>query len=126
MLAVTGAEALYADRGHFGAPPIRLGWFAVALPALMTQLPRPGGSIQHDPNKASNPFFLMAPHWTLYPLLILATMATIIASQAAISGWFSVARQAVQLGFLPRLNIRILRDGGTLYVPIVNWGLCIG
>jgi KUP system potassium uptake protein len=127
VLAVTGAEALYADRGHFGAAPIRLGWFAVALPALMLNYLGQAAMIQHDPSKASNPFFLMAPHWGLYPLLILATAATIIASQAAISGSFSVARQAVQLGFLPRISIlHPSKMEGQIYVPIVNWGLCIG
>jgi KUP system potassium uptake protein len=127
VLAVTGAEALYADRGHFGAAPIRLGWFAVAFPALMLNYLGQAVLIQHDPSAASNPFFLMTPHWTLYPLLILATAATIIASQAAISGSFSVARQAVQLGFLPRLTIRHPSEmEGQIYVPIVNWALCIG
>ncbi len=100
VLAVTGAEALYADRGHFGAAPIRLGWFALALPALMLNYLGQGVLIRHDPSTASNPFFLMVPHWAQYPMLFLATAATIIASQAAISGSFSVARQAVQLGFL--------------------------
>ncbi len=127
VLAVTGAEALYADRGHFGAAPIRLGWFAVALPALVLNYLGQGVAIHDDPSKASNPFFLMAPHWALYPLLILATAATIIASQAAIAGSFSVARQAVQLGFLPRLTIRHPSTmEGQIYVPIVNWALCIG
>jgi KUP system potassium uptake protein len=127
VLAVTGAEALYADRGHFGAAPIRLGWFAVALPALMLNYLGQGVLILHDPSTARNPFYLMAPDWAQYPLLFLATAATIIASQAAISGSFSVARQAVQLGFLPRLAIRHpSKLEGQIYVPIVNWGLCIG
>ena len=127
VLAVTGAEALYADRGHFGAAPIRLGWFAVALPALMLNYLGQGVLILHDPSTARNPFYLMAPGWAQYPLLFLATAATIIASQAAISGSFSVARQAVQLGFLPRLAIRHpSKLEGQIYVPIVNWGLCIG
>jgi KUP system potassium uptake protein len=127
VLAVTGAEALYADRGHFGAPPIRLGWFAVALPALTLNYLGQGVLILHKPSAARNPFFLMGPHWAQYPLLFLATAATIIASQAAISGSFSVARQAVQLGFLPRLKIRHTSTlEGQIYVPIVNWGLCIG
>jgi KUP system potassium uptake protein len=127
VLAVTGAEALYADRGHFGAAPIRLGWFAVALPALMLNYLGQGVLIRHDPSTAVNPFFLMVPDWALYPMLFLATAATIIASQAAISGSFSVARQAVQLGFLPRLTIRHPSQlEGQIYVPIVNWGLCIG
>jgi KUP system potassium uptake protein len=127
VLAVTGAEALYADRGHFGAAAIRLGWFAVALPALMLNYLGQGVLILHDPSAARNPFYLMAPDWAQYPLLFLATAATIIASQAAISGSFSVARQAVQLGFLPRLAIRHpSKLEGQIYVPIVNWGLCIG
>src|SRR3954453_9924398 len=127
VLAVTGAEALYADRGHFGAAPIRLGWFALALPALMLNYLGQAGMILHNPATASNPFFLMAPEWGRYPLLILATAATIIASQAAISGSFSVARQAVQLGFLPRLRIRhTSKTEGQIYVPAVNWALCLG
>jgi KUP system potassium uptake protein len=127
VLAVTGAEALYADRGHFGAAPIRLGWFAVALPALMLNYLGQAVLILHDPRTAENPFFLMAPAWSRYPMLILATAATIIASQAAISGSFSVARQAVQLGFLPRLRIvHTSATEGQIYVPIVNLALCVG
>ena len=129
---VTGAEALYADRGHFGAGPIRIAWFTLALPAVMLNylgqgvfiLPNPG--LTKDPG-TFNPFYQMAPTWALWPLVILATVATIIASQAAITGSFSVAKQAVQLGFLPRL--RVLHTSsmeGQIYVPIVNWGLCIG
>src|SRR4051794_182952 len=127
VLAVTGAEALYADRGHFGAAPIRVGWFALALPALTLNYLGQAAMILHDPATAGNPFFLMAPEWGRYPLLVLATAATIIASQAAISGSFSVARQAVQLGFLPRLRIRhTSKTEGQIYVPVVNWALCIG
>jgi KUP system potassium uptake protein len=127
VLAVTGAEALYADRGHFGAAPIRLGWFGLAFPALMLNYLGQAAMILHHPSTAENPFFLMAPSWARYPLLILATAATIIASQAAISGSFSVARQAVQLGFLPRLKIlHTSKTEGQIYVPVVNWGLCIG
>ena len=132
VLAVTGAEALYADRGHFGASPIRLGWFVVALPALMFNYLGQGVWILHHPHardnsSAFNPFFQMLPHAALWPLVVLATAATVIASQAAISGSFSVARQAVQLGFLPRLKI-VHTSGleGQIYVPIVNWALCIG
>ena len=132
VLAVTGAEALYADRGHFGASPIRIGWFGIALPALVLNYLGQGVWIMHHPHAAAdtntfNPFFSMVPRWGLWPMVILATMATIIASQAVISGTFSVARQAVQLGFLPRL--KILHTSGTegqIYVPIVNWALCIG
>ncbi|HEU4977516.1 MAG TPA: KUP/HAK/KT family potassium transporter [Solirubrobacteraceae bacterium] len=127
VLAVTGAEALYADRGHFGAAPIRLGWFGLAFPALALNYLGQAAMILHRPATAANPFFLMAPTWSRFPLLILATAATIIASQAAISGSFSVARQAVQLGFLPRLKVlHTSRTEGQIYVPIVNWGLCIG
>jgi KUP system potassium uptake protein len=132
VLAVTGAEALYADRGHFGAGPIRLGWFAVALPALVLNYLGQGVWILHNPHARDNastfnPFFQMLPHWSLWPAVVLATVATVIASQAAISGSFSVARQAVQLGFLPRLKILHPSEvEGQIYVPIVNWGLCIG
>jgi KUP system potassium uptake protein len=127
VLAVTGAEALYADRGHFGATPIRIGWLGVAFPALMLNYLGQAAEILRRPSAAENPFFLMAPGWSRYPLLFLATAATIIASQAAISGSFSVARQAVQLGFLPRLKIlHTSKTEGQIYVPIVNWGLCIG
>jgi KUP system potassium uptake protein len=126
VLAVTGAEALYADRGHFGAVPIRIGWLGVAFPALMLNYLGQAAMILHRPSTAENPFFLMAPDWGRYPLLFLATAATIIASQAAISGSFSVARQAVQLGFLPRLKVlHTSKTEGQIYVPIVNWGLCI-
>ena len=123
MLAVTGAEALYADRGHFGAAPIRLGWFALALPGADAQLPRPGGDDPARPEHRREPLLPHGPDWGRYPLLFLATAATIIASQAAISGSFSVARQAVQLGFLPRLKIlHTSETEGQIYVPVVNWG----
>jgi KUP system potassium uptake protein len=132
VLAVTGAEALYADRGHFGATPIRLGWFGVALPALILNYLGQGVWIVDHPHtvvnaNTFNPFFMMVPSWGLWPMVILATAATIIASQAVISGTFSVARQAVQLGFLPRLKILHTSDmEGQIYVPLVNWLLCIG
>jgi KUP system potassium uptake protein len=132
VLAVTGAEALYADRGHFGAGPIRIGWFGLALPALMLNYLGQGVFILHHPALAAhpstfNPFYQMAPRWTLWPLVVLAAVATVIASQAAISGSFSVAKQAVQLGFLPRLRLRhTSRVEGQIYVPVVNWALCIG
>jgi KUP system potassium uptake protein len=131
VLAVTGAEALYADRGHFGAAPIRLGWFAVALPALTMNYLGQAAWILHHPlaphTSAFNPFFQIAPRWSLWPLVVLATVATIIASQAAISGSFSVAKQAMQLGFLPRLTVRHTSDmEGQIYVPVVNWVLCVG
>ncbi len=133
VLAVTGAEALYADRGHFGASPIRLGWFCVALPALVLNYLGQAVWILHHPHAphehhvSFNPFFQMLPHWTLWPMVVLATAATVIASQAAISGSFSVARQAVQLGFLPRLKIlHPSKLEGQIYVPVVNWLLCVG
>ncbi len=132
VLAVTGAEALYADRGHFGASPIRLGWFGLALPALMLNYLGQGVFILHHPTLAKdantfNPFYQMAPRWALWPLVILAAVATVIASQAAISGSFSVAKQAVQLGFLPRLKVlHTSKMEGQIYVPVVNWALCIG
>ncbi len=132
VLAVTGAEALYADRGHFGAAPIRLGWFGLALPALMLNYLGQGVFILHNPTLAKdpnsfNPFYQMAPSWALWPLVVLAAVATVIASQAAISGSFSVAKQAVQLGFLPRLRVlHTSRMEGQIYVPVVNWALCIG
>jgi KUP system potassium uptake protein len=131
VLAVTGAEALYADRGHFGANPIRIGWFAIALPALVLNYLGQAVWVLHHPtvthSSSFNPFFQVAPRWALWPLVILATFATTIASQAAISGSFSVARQAVQLGFLPRLKVRHTSDTeGQVYVPVINWILCIG
>jgi KUP system potassium uptake protein len=131
VLAVTGAEALYADRGHFGAKAIRIGFIGVALPALMMNYLGQGVWILHHAGAARrsdfNPFFQMLPHWSVWPMVVLATAATIIASQAAISGSFSVAKQAVQLGFLPRLKVvHTSRMEGQIYVPIVNWALCIG
>ncbi len=131
VLAVTGAEALYADRGHFGAGAIRLGWFALALPALVLNYLGQGVWILQHPHARDsstfNPFFQMIPHWTLWPAVILATVATVIASQAVISGTYSVAKQAVQLGFLPRLKVlHTSTVEGQIYVPIVNWSLCLG
>jgi KUP system potassium uptake protein len=132
VLAVTGAEALYADRGHFGASAIRLGWFAVALPALILNYLGQGVWILHHPHATHhaatfNPFYSIVPGWGRWPMLILATFATIIASQAVISGTFSVAKQAVQLGFLPRLKIEHTSAmEGQIYVPLVNWLLCAG
>src|SRR5947209_94865 len=132
VLAVTGAEALYADRGHFGASPIRLGWFGLALPALMLNYLGQAAFILHHSVLAKdaatfNPFYQMAPRWALWPLVVLAAMATVIASQAAISGSFSVAKQAFQLGFLPRIKVlHTSKMEGQIYVPLVNWGLCIG
>ena len=132
VLAVTGAEALYADRGHFGAGPIRLGWFGVALPALVLNYLGQGVFILHHPALAKdastfNPFYQMVPHWALWPMVVLAAIATVIASQAVISGSFSVAKQAMQLGFLPRLRVMHTSTvEGQIYVPIINWLLCVG
>jgi KUP system potassium uptake protein len=132
VLSVTGAEALYADRGHFGAGAIRLGWFVLALPALVLNYLGQGVWILHHPHASDNhgtfnPFFQMLPHSTLWPAVILATVATVIASQAVISGTYSVAKQAVQLGFLPRLTITHTSGvEGQIYVPMVNWALCLG
>jgi len=127
VLAVTGAEALYADMGHFGRRPIRRAWFALVLPALLLNYMGQGALLLSDPAAASNPFFLLAPGWALIPMVVLATLATIIASQAVISGAFSVTRQAVQLGFLPFLTIRQTSERaiGQIYVPAVNWSLFV-
>lgn len=127
VLAVTGAEALYADMGHFGRKAISIAWLYAALPCLMLNYMGQGALLLDNPAAAENPFFLLAPEWARLPLVILATLATIIASQAVISGAFSVTRQAVQLGFLPRL--RILHTSastvGQVYVPFVNWTLLV-
>ena len=128
VLAITGAEALYADMGHFGRPPIRFAWFAVAFPALIINYLGQGALILDTPAAVSNPFYLLAPSWARIPLVVLATAATVIASQAVISGAFSVSRQAVRLGFLPRLTVRqtSAEHGGQIYVPAVNWLLFVG
>ncbi len=127
VLAVTGAEALYADMGHFGRKSISIAWLYVALPCLMLNYMGQGALLLSTPAAAENPFFLMAPDWARLPLVILATMATIIASQAVISGAFSVTQQAVHLGFLPRLRIlhTSARAMGQIYVPLINWGLLV-
>ena len=127
VLCVTGAEALYADRGHFGAGPIRFTWFLIVLPAVMLSYLGQAALILAHPKDVANPFFLLVPHALLVPMVILATLATIIASQAAITGSYSVARQAVQLGFLPRLTIRHTSElEGQIYVPLINWTLAAG
>ena len=127
VLAVTGGEALYADMGHFGRLPIRLAWFAFVLPALMLNYFGQGAMLLINPSAASQPFFLMAPSWALLPLVGIATLAAIIASQALISGAFSLTRQAIQLGFAPRLDIEHTssREMGQVYVPQVNWALAV-
>ena len=123
VLAITGAEALYADVGHFGRGPIRIAWLGFVFPALLLNYYGQGALILSDPRTVVNPFYLMAPGWARYPLLIIATMATVIASQAMISGAFSLSRQAVNLGFLPRLQIRHTSEEaiGQVYVPPINW-----
>jgi KUP system potassium uptake protein len=124
VLTVTGAEALYADMGHFGRPPIRRAWFIIVFPALILNYMGQGALILRSPRAIENPFFLLLPHWARLPMVFVATAATVIASQAVISGAFSVTRQAVRLGFLPRLNIRhTSREEGQVYVPAVNWGI---
>ena len=125
FLVVTGGEALYADMGHFGRKPIRLAWFTLVLPALFLNYLGQGAMILIDPVTASSPFYLMAPRWALYPLVVLAMMAAIIASQALISGAFSLTRQAIQLGYSPRLDIQYTssQHQGQIYIPQVNWGL---
>ena len=125
VLCVTGGEALYADMGHFGKQPIRLAWFSVVMPSLTLNYFGQGALLLNNPEAVKNPFFMMAPDWALLPLVILATAATVIASQALISGAFSVTKQVIQLGFLPRLQVQhtSVRDTGQIYVPFVNWGL---
>lgn len=125
VLCVTGAEALYADLGHFGKKPIRLAWFLVVMPCLTLNYFGQGALLLARPDAVKNPFFNMAPDWALLPLVLLATMATVIASQALITGAFSVTKQAMQLGYLPRLQVQHTseHDTGQIYMPFVNWGL---
>jgi len=125
VLCVTGAEALYADLGHFGKRPIRLAWFALVWPALVLNYFGQGALLLASPEKVSNPFYEMAPAWAVGPLIVLATAATVIASQALITAAFSVTKQAIQLGYLPRLRVlhTSIRDTGQIYVPFVNWAL---
>ena len=127
VLAITGAEALYADMGHFGRKPIRLAWFWFVLPALLLNYFGQGALLLNEPESVENPFFHLAPDWAVFPLVILSTLATVIASQAVISGVFSLTRQAVQLGYMPRMTICHTSDReiGQIYVPIVNWMLLI-
>jgi KUP system potassium uptake protein len=127
VLCVTGAEALYADMGHFGKRPIRIAWFAVVMPALTLNYFGQGALLLKNSAAVKNPFYMMAPDWALLPLVGLATMAAVIASQALISGAFSVTKQVIQLGYLPRLQIHhtSVRDTGQIYIPFVNWGLFV-
>jgi len=128
VLAITGAEALYADMGHFGRRPIRVSWFALVFPALILNYLGQAALIINDPSAVANPFYLLAPGWARWPLVVLATLATVIASQAVISGAFSVSRQAVRLGYLPHLTVRHTStvESGQIYVPAVNWLLFAG
>ena len=125
VLCVTGAEALYADLGHFGKKPIRLAWFSVVMPCLTLNYFGQGALLLSNPAAVKNPFYMMAPDWALLPLVVLATMAAVIASQALITGAFSVTKQVIQLGYLPRLNLihTSVREAGQIYIPFVNWGL---
>ena len=128
VLAVTGAEALYADMGHFGKKPIQLAWLALAFPGLILNYLGQGALILRNPAAAENPFYLLAPEWALYPMIVLATLATVIASQAVISGAFSVTRQAIQLGYMPRMQVRHTSDSeiGQIYIPFINHSMFIG
>src|SRR5699024_4594044 len=127
MLALTGAEALYADMGHFGKIPIRLAWYGIILPCLLLCYFGQGALLMRNPAAAHNPFFRMAPHWALYPLVILATAAAIIASQAVITGAYSLTRQAIQFGYLPRMTVKqtSFKESGQIYMPAINWILMI-
>jgi KUP system potassium uptake protein len=131
ILVVVGGEALYADMGHFGRRPIVIGWYGLVLPSLLLVYFGQGALLVRDPGAIDNPFYRMAPHWALYPLVVLATMATVIASQALISGAYSLTHQAVQLGYCPRVRIRHTSETheGQIYVSSINWFLmiaCIG
>lgn len=127
VLAVTGAEALYADMGHFGRFPIRLAWFGFVVPALILNYFGQGALILQNPDAVKNPFYLLAPAWMLFPMIILATLAAVIASQAVITGAFSVSRQALQLGYIPRMHVEHTSESeqGQVYMPRVNWGLML-
>ena len=127
FLVVTGAEALYADLGHFGKAPIRLVWFTLVLPSLVLNCFGQGALLLSKPTEAYHPFYAMVPSWAIIPMLILATCATIIASQAVITGVFSLTRQAIQMGYLPRLKVihTSTRHFGQIYVPAINWFMMI-
>jgi KUP system potassium uptake protein len=128
FLCVTGAEALYADMGHFGKRPIRIAWFFIVMPCLILNYFGQGALVLANPSAAENPFFLMLPEWSKVPMVALATAATVIASQALISGAFSATKQTIQLGYLPRMTIlhTSQTDTGQIYVPAVNWALLFG
>ena len=128
VLALTGAEALYADMGHFGRKPIARAWFGLVLPALVLNYFGQGGLLLENPEAARNPFYLLAPGWALIPLVALSTLATVIASQAVISGAFSLTQQAIQLGYIPRMQIQHTssNEQGQIYIGAVNWSLMVG
>jgi KUP system potassium uptake protein len=128
FLALTGAEAMYADMGHFGRAPIQIGWFGIVLPALMLNYFGQGGLLLADPHAIESPFYLLAPRWAHYPMVAFATVATVIASQSIISGAYSLTRQAIQLGLLPRMRVRhtASHEMGQIYIPLVNWLLAAG
>ncbi|NML13803.1 potassium transporter Kup [Azohydromonas caseinilytica] len=125
VLCVTGGEALYADLGHFGKRPIRIAWYGLVMPSLVINYFGQGALVLADPEAIENPFYLLAPEWARLPLVFLATAATVIASQALITAAFSVTKQAIQMGLLPRMHIKhtSVKDTGQIYVPFVNWGL---
>ena len=127
VLVVTGGEALYADMGHFGARPIRLAWYWFVLPCLLLNYLGQGALVLSQPDAVKNPFFEAVPQWALYPMIVLATMAAVIASQAVITGAFSVSRQAMQLGYIPRMQIKHTSHDtiGQIYIPGINWGLMV-
>jgi len=128
FLTLTGGEAMYADMGHFGRLPIQLGWFAIVSPALMLNYLGQGGLLLADPQAVENPFYLLVPRWAHYPMIAFATVATVIASQAIISGAYSLTQQAMQLGFLPRMRVlhTASHEKGQIYIPVVNWLLATG
>ncbi|MBC7719890.1 MAG: potassium transporter Kup, partial [Chitinophagaceae bacterium] len=127
VLCVTGAEALYADMGHFGKRPIRIAWFSVVMPALTLNYFGQGALLLSNPAAVKNPFYLMMPEWALLPMVVLATLATVIASQALITGAFSATKQIIQLGYLPRLQMfhTNIKETGQIYIPFINWALFV-
>ncbi len=128
VLVLTGAEALYADMGHFGRRPIRLAWYGVAMPALLLNYMGQGSLLLRDPSAVANPFYRAVPGWALWPMVVVATAAAIVASQALISGAYSLTNQAIQLGYAPRLTVRHTSrtEYGQIYIPEVNWALAVG
>ena len=127
VLCVTGGEALYADMGHFGKQPIRVAWFSIAMPALTLNYFGQGALLLENPDAVKNPFYMLAPAWALMPLVVLATAAAVIASQALITGAYSVTKQVIQLGYLPRLRVEHtnVKEAGQIYMPFVNWSLFV-